>query len=464
MSFYVRARARLAKTLSPRPWEYPSAQSQTSLNEDDAYEIGVEAYLYFCPLVLMDLTRRQFINRTPMNRFLHSRAFPPADFRGVVRPNWDTLVSVVWLDLRNQPQVISVPDTDGRYYLLQMLDMWTDTFASIGKRTTGTVCGHFAVVPPGWRGTIPAGVHRIEAPTQYVWVIGRTQTNGPTDFEAVHKIQNGFQITPLSRYQTAMQRFRVAFDPSLDMKTPPLFQIMSMTAPQFLGCASRLLQTTPPHLADQPVLERIRRIGSEPGKRFDFEQFSPAVKKSLEQALVEVWKGNHTKRATRHNSPNGWQIHLHSIGAYGVNYVNRAVVAVSGLGANLPEDSVYPTTTVDSDGNVLHGSNQYRLHFDKEELPPVNAFWSVTLYDSNGFQVANQLNRFALGDRDPLQFNFDGSLTIIVQNTSPGPELESNWIPAPTEVFNLQMRLYGPTSTVLNGTWVPPAVKKIIER
>ena len=138
------------------------------------------------------------------------------------------------------------------------------------------------------------------------------------------------------------------------------------------------------------------------------------------------------------------------------------MVAVSGLGANLPEDSVYPTTTVDSDGNVLHGSNQYRLHFDKEELPPVNAFWSVTLYDSNGFQVANQLNRFALGDRDPLQFNFDGSLTIIVQNTSPGPELESNWIPAPTEVFNLQMRLYGPTSTVLNGTWVPPAVEKII--
>ena len=284
----------LQRHFPPRPWEYPSAQSQTSLNKDDAYEIGVEAYLYFCPLVLMDLTRRQFINRTPMNRFLHSRAFPPADFRGVVRPNWDTLVSVVWLDLRNQPQVISVPDTDGRYYLLQMLDMWTDTFASIGKRTTGTVCGHFAVVPPGWRGTIPAGVHRIEAPTQYVWVIGRTQTNGQTDFEAVHKIQNGFQITPLSRYQTAMQRFRVAFDPSLDMKTPPLFQIMSMTAPQFLGCASRLLQTTPPHLADQPVLERIRRIGSEPGKRFDFEQFSPAVKKSLEQALVEVWKGNHT--------------------------------------------------------------------------------------------------------------------------------------------------------------------------
>src|SRR5258708_23145482 len=175
------------------------------INEQEAYEIGVEAYTYFYPLVLMDVTRCQAVNvepgkafgRGPMNTFTHVPIFPPDDFRDVVRPNFDTLYSIAWLDLRKEPMVVAAPDTQGRYYMLPMLDMWTDVFACPGKRTTGTGANRFAVVPPGWKGKLPVDIVPIDAPTYYVWLIGRTQTNGPKDYEAVHKVQDGFTVVPL---------------------------------------------------------------------------------------------------------------------------------------------------------------------------------------------------------------------------------------------------------------------------
>src|SRR5687768_5373032 len=173
--------------------------NNATLTEQDAYEIGVEAYTYLYPLVLMDATRRQAVNveagkafgRGPMNAFTHVPIFPPAEFRDVVRPNFDTLYSIAWLDLTTEPVVLSVPDAAGRYYLLPMLDMWTDVFAVPGKRTTGTQAGRFAVVPQGWTGALPEGMERIDAPTPYVWIIGRTQANGPADYEAVNHFQDG---------------------------------------------------------------------------------------------------------------------------------------------------------------------------------------------------------------------------------------------------------------------------------
>src|SRR3974390_3337629 len=206
--------------------------------ETEFHDIGVEAYVYFYPLLLMDITRRQMTNiqggkvigRGPMNAFTHVQTFPPADFRDVVRPNFDTLYSVGWLDLTQEPMIVSAPDTNGRYYMLPMLDMWADVCAVPGKRTTGTKEGHFAVVPQHWNGTLPKGVERIDSPTPYVWIIGRTQTNGAKDYLAVHEVQDGYKITPLSRWGQSPKPAAVKIDPAVDMKTPPLAQVNKMSA------------------------------------------------------------------------------------------------------------------------------------------------------------------------------------------------------------------------------------------
>ncbi len=242
-------------------------------NEQETYEIGVEAYTYFYPMVLMDVTRRQAVNeeagktigRGPMNTFAHVPIFPPADFRDVVRPNFDTLYSVAWLDLTKEPMVVAAPDTHGRYYMLPMLDMWTDVFACPGKRTTGTGAGRFAVVPPGWQGKLPEDVRRINAPTPFVWIVGRTQTNGPKDYEAVHRVQAGYTITPLSQLGKAAPPVTITIDPTVDMKTAPMTQVNNMAAGSFFEYAAELLKVNPPHITDQPIVARMRRIGIEPG-------------------------------------------------------------------------------------------------------------------------------------------------------------------------------------------------------
>jgi len=208
------------------------APAAEAITEDEAHSIGVDAYLYFYPLVSMDVTRKQLTNMEPgpgsfggpMNRFANIEAFPAADVRVVVRPNFDTLYSSAWLDLTKEPMVVSAPNTAGRYYLLPMLDMWTDVFASPGWRTTGTEAGNFLVTPPGWSGAVPPDFTRIDAPTPYVWIIGRTKTDGPPDYDAVHKIQNGYKITPLSQWGKEPVPPEIKIDPSIDMKTPRKLQ------------------------------------------------------------------------------------------------------------------------------------------------------------------------------------------------------------------------------------------------
>lgn len=440
-----------------------------ALTEQDAYEIGIEAYIYLYPLVLMDTTRLQAVNvdagkvvgRGPMNAFTHIRTFPPAEFRDVVRPNFDTLYSIGWLDLTNEPMVVTAPDTQGRYYMLPMLDMWTDVFACPGKRTTGTGAGQFAVLPPGWQGTLPDGVERIDAPTSYVWIIGRTQTNGPKDYDAVHKVQDGYTITPLSRLGQAGQPVTATIDDTVDMKTPPMTQVDTMAAAKYFAYAAELMKANPPHITDQPIVARMRQIGIEAGQSFDFEQASPVVKLALERAALDARKAMQAKIPTIARVVNGWQMNTDTMGVYGTFYLKRAIVALIGLGANLPEDAVYPLNIGDSHGQPLTGANPYVLHFAKNEIPPAEAFWSVTLYDEDGFPSPNDLNRYAIGDRDALKFNADGSLDLYVQHTSPGAEKEPNWLPAPAVAFNLAMRLYSPKTEVLDGRWVPPAIKRI---
>jgi hypothetical protein len=437
---------------------------------EEAYELGVEAYVFFYPLVTMDVTRRQLTNieagkmplRGPMNAFSHFRAFPTADFKAVVRPNFDTLYSTGWLDLTKEPMVVSAPDTEGRYYLLPIIDMWTDVFASPGKRTSGTKPGNFAVLPPGWQGQLPTGVQKIQSPTPYACIIGRTQTNGPKDYAAVNKVQDGYTITPLSQWGKTPQPVKATIDPSVDMKTPPLDQVNKMPAGAYFKYAAELMKLHPPHVTDWSTVTRLKRIGFEPGKSFDYERLDPSVQRALDKAATDGLKGMYAKLPTFARVVNGWQMNTDTIGVYGDYYLKRAAVALIGLGANQPEDAIYPLNLADADGKPLVGEHNYVLHFNKAEIPPVNAFWSVTMYDEAGFQVANPINRFAIGDRDDLKYNSDGSLDLYLQNESPGSDKESNWLPSPAKgKLGVTMRLYAPKAEALDGRWNPSAIKLV---
>jgi len=457
----------------------PTAHAQTApLSEQEAHAIGVEAYLYLYPLVTMDLTRRQMTNSGPgkvlasaaPNTFNNVRSYPTADDKVVVRPNFDTLYSTAWLDLSKGPVVVSVPDTKGRYYLLPMLDMWTDVFASPGWRTTGTKAQHFLVAPASWRPELrerlseelrlPQGTQRIDAPTPFVWIIGRTKTDGPHDYPAVHEIQAGLKVTPLSEWGKTPSGTKTSADPSVDMKTPPKLQVERMPADKFFGYAAELLEANGPHLTDEPILARMRKIGIEPGRPFDIGKLPPAVRTALEAAPESALKLMEWKVPTLARVANNWSMNTETMGVYGNDYLKRAIVARLGLGANLPQDAIYPLSLGDQAGRPFDGANKYVLHFDKATLPPVDAFWSVTLYDPEGYQVANPLNRFALSSWMPFKYDPDGSLALYVQNENPGKDKEANWLPAPKGPFNLTMRLYAPRSEALTGKWNPPPVTR----
>jgi len=437
-----------------------------------AQAIGVEAYIYFYPLLSMDLTRRVTTNVPPgkspglgpANAFASFKEYPAGDFRAVVRPNFDTLYSSAWLDLTGGPLVVSVPDTAGRYYLLPMLDMWTDVFASPGSRTTGTAAADFLVTPPGWSGSVPAGMTRIAAPTPYVWIIGRTKTDGPPDYDAVHKIQAGYRITPLADFGKPPKPVEAKIDPGVDMKTPPKVQLDTMPIDKYFAYAAELLKVNPPHLTDGPTIARIRRIGIEPGKSFEFDKLDPAVRAGLQQVRETALKLMETKLPTLARVVNGWQMNTDTMGVYGNYYVKRAIIAQQGLGANLPEDAVYPINLADDSGKPLDGANAYTLRFEKGATPPSNAFWSLTLYDQDGFQVPNALNRFAVSSWMNLRQNADGSLDLYLQKDSPGKDKEANWLPAPKGTFNVTMRIYNPKAEALLGDWNPPPVRRTAQR
>jgi hypothetical protein len=437
--------------------------------EEETARLAGEAYVYGLPLVLMDVTRgvqtaaaSAADHKAPVNQLNHSEKFPDPKFSSVVSPNADTLYSSAWLDLSRGPIVLSVSEAGKRYYLMQLMDAWTNTFACPGTRTTGNGKGDFAVVGPGWRGTLPAGLKELRSPTNMVWLIGRTQTNGKEDYEAVHAIQRKYRLTPLGAWGTDYTPpANVPVDPAVDTKTRPSDQVAAMDAATFFARLNALMKDNPPAAADAGALKRFAAIGVAPGKAFDPRALDPAVARGLERGVrtAREMLAALTKRPQGRGA-NGWDV-VKNLGKYGTNYPFRSAVALFALGANLPEDALYPRARTDADGRPLTGANRYTIHFPKGQLPPVNAFWSVTLYNSKQAFVDNPIDRYAIGDRDRLRLNDDGSLTLYVQHDSPGKGRESNWLPAPGDDFNLFMRLYWPKPEALDGTWKPPAVTRV---
>jgi hypothetical protein len=448
-----------------------SGPARAQVSEQEARAIATDAYVYAYPLLLMDVFMRQgtnyaeptgIVTQAPYNQFSHARAFPPADFKAVVRPNVDTLYSSANLDLGPEPIVLSVPATD-RYFMLPLLSLWTDVFAVPGTRTTGrNTARNFLVVGPNWRGEAPPGLEIIRSPTRFVGIGGRTQTNGVADYDTVRRIQAGYKLTPLSAWgKDNYVPAKGKIDPSIDMKTPSPVQVDKMDAATYVARFAELLKDNPPGAFDYPMIHRLERIGFQPGRSFDLNTAPPTIKQAFELGAADG-KALVAKAAKQAGGEGekGWAYTTRS-GAYGVDYLYRAAIALCCLGENLPQDAVYPSLSVDSEGRPLDGSSRYVLRFDKGRFPPVDAFWSVTAYDTDGYFIPNPLNRLALGDRDNLVTNADGSLELYIQADTPGSEKETNWLPVDKKLFTLLMRLYSPKSEFLAGMWTPPAVRRV---
>jgi hypothetical protein len=439
-----------------------------AIDEKEAEDIGTEVYIYGYPLVTSEISRRVMTNtvkpegqHAPMNQFINLKTFPDATYKDFTTPNADTLYSFAWLDLSTEPLVLHLPDEGNRYYLMPFLSAWTDVFAVPGTRTTGEKPGNFAITGPHWKGTLPAGINQLKSPTDLVFMIGRTYCNGtPEDLAKVNKLQDEYTLTPLSSFGKPYTPPPGKVDPKIDVKTPVRDQVNNLDAATFFQIFAALLQNNPPAHVDAPIVAKMAKIGIVPGKDFVLSKQSATVVKGLSNApkmgLQKIM--SYQKVAT--TTINGWDVTLKT-GVYGTNYILRALVAAIGLGANLPQDAIYPYTLVDSKNNPLDGTKKYVLHFTKDQIPPVKGFWSLTMYTDQYFFVANPINRFALGTHDKFKYNSDGSLDIYVQSTSPGKAKESNWLPSAPGPFILMFRLYWPDQSVLNGTWKPPVVQKI---
>jgi hypothetical protein len=445
-------------------------QTPVPPSADEATAIATDAYIFGYPLVTIEMTRRVTTNvtelgglRAPMGQFASARAYPTAAFRDVTAPNADTLYSAAWLDLSTGPYVLSLPDAQGRYYLFPMLDAWTTVFQDPGTRSTGTGAQNYAITGPNWSGTLPTGVTEYKSPTNLVWIIGRIYCTGtPQDYQAVHTMQDKISLVPLSSYGRPYTPPAGKVDSSIDMKTPVRDQVNALNAAVYFNLMGQLMKDNPPVGADAPMLERIAKIGIVPGQSFDLTRLSAdaqqAVKAVPRAALAKIM--GHMKEAGKFE--NGW-LFPQMTGIYGTQYLDRATVAFFGLGANRPQDAIYPTSEVDAEGKSYSGANKYIMHFDKGQLPPAKGFWSLTMYDANYFFVANPLDRYTLSARNKLKTNADGSVDLLIQHQSPGKGEESNWLPAPADKFVLMLRLYWPSETppsLLDGSWTIPAVKQ----
>lgn len=443
-------------------------RAQAVDSKEEIRSITEEAYAYGFPLIIAELTRKNMTSvekpdglKAPMNQFNCRREFHDATFRERVRVNVDTLYTTAWLDLTEGPVVLSVPASN-RYYILQMLDLWTDEFAAPGSRTTGNGPNNFFIYGPDYKGNVPENFIGISAPTSYVWIHGRIQANGKTDYGNVHSIQDGFKITPYSKWNSSyFPPDKVPYDTSFNLNISPKDQVLKMDPKTFFNLMTELMVKNPPHKNDWSIVMRMKKIGIEPGKPFDSTSLGADYVDVFSKTVELTKRRIADKFADTGEKVNNWRINYENIGTYGTSYLQRATLAYNGLGANVVEDAMYPTVYLDSKGEALNGSASYVIHFSKTKLPPVNAFWSITLYDSQGFFVPNTLNRYALGDRDNLKYNKDGSLDIYIQNRSPGTEKESNWLPSPNSFFNLTMRLYWPKQTAINAEWVPPGITKL---
>jgi hypothetical protein len=447
-------------------------QQQVTLSKDQVIDLAREAYIYATPLIYMDVTR--VISPIPDNCLHHSHVFPDHTFRQVVAPNNDTNYSLAYLELGDEPVVAELPDTHGRYYVFPVLDAWTNNFALPGKRTTGTGAQKYLIAGPRWQGMVPEGLILIQSPTSLAWIIGRIQVNSPKDQQqVVSPLQEQFVLKPLSTWlsggdwkaslsEKPQHKLYGNFVPADIQETSVVRIVQNLAVEDFFNYFNALLTDNPPAEADSTLIGRIAAINIGTGKHFSLSTFDKETQEALKRVPADVYQvfDQHSEKeyfgkVTCDSAA--------KLGDFKTDYNHRALVAYAGLGALPPEEAVYYSYYTDKAGEPLHGKHSYRIHFEQGQLPPAQAFWSYTIYGKDRYLVDNPIKRYAIGDRNNLKYNKDGSLDLYLSNHSPGKEKENNWLPAGGDTFNVTVRIYIPTAAFLedHSVWNDPKPEKL---
>lgn len=460
--------AALAMVPDPAP-----AQTTNDWREEYAYNLGVQAYIYYFPWLNMAQYRWQWVAQppssapsAPLNQFWHAKVLADARYRSGGSPNVDTLYSTAWIDLTQEPLILSIPAITNRYFTFELSSMDSDNFGYVGLRTTGSAGGNYAILGPHWYGTLPAGVsagvppNELRSRTPYAFITGRTLVYGTNDLTNVYRLQAQYKLTPLSYWGTTnVPPVNTNVFQPYNTNTYPLASWMTI---------NQAVTENPPNVASQQgLIDWFTDIGVGPGQ--DLTQMDPSTQTGLRRAAQDAYALMTDILAGGMNSAvtNGWSYPAPSIGRSGQydDFLIRAVFqSLGGIVANDPAESVYLNTTTDRDGRLLSGTNRYTIQFAPGGLPEVGAFWSVTMYDTTQNLVTNSLDRYKLGSLSspPLATNLDGSVTLYLQDNSPGADKESNWLPAPSGNFNLLLRCYMPGAAIVNQTWGPPPIQRTL--
>jgi hypothetical protein len=440
----------------------PSAGAAAAVTPREAGGLGQQAYLYGFPLLEFLRVRRTATSvrcpdakgDVPVNAFSNATRFATPAERTIVAPNVDTLYSIAHLDLGRGPVVLSHPSTGRRYFVFQFLDPYTNTIGYVGTRTTGARAGRFAITWTKRRGRRVPGARVVSSPARRVWVIGRTLASTRVDQRRALTLMRRYRLIP----RGGERRFgRCRPGKRREARTP--------TALAFLDALGRALAQNPPPARDRPLLQRLATVGVGPGRRPERAGLAPDVLQALVAGVDGIARSlpglvrDTVLQGARANQ--GWNVPRSIIGNYGTDYTYRAGVALIGLGANTPEEAMYPTALTDATGQLFDGTNRYRLTFAPGQEPPARAFWSLTMYDADGYLVANPARRYAIGSsHPPLVRRRDGSIVVAIQRDRP-TEAGVNWLPAPAGGFRLNLRLYWPRRSALSGRWKPPPVQRV---
>jgi hypothetical protein len=447
---------------------FPAAHAQAGVSPAEARAIAKEAYIYGFPIVdnyriqhayWVDKTTPEY--KGPWNQIWNAaQLFTLAD-TAIQTPNSDTLYSFIGADLRSEPLVLTVPAIEKvRYFSVQLIDYYTFNFDYIGTRTTGNGGGSFLLAGPGWKGDAPKGVKKVfRCETELAFPAYRTQLFNPGDIENVKKVQAGYKIQPLSAF---LDQPAPKAAPAIDF-IKPLTPAEEKTSPQFFNILNFVLQFCPTVPSEKELMARFAKLGVGAGKTFDASKLSPEMKTAIEQGIADAWvafaglKREFEEGKVSAGDVFGTRQYLKN------NYLYRMIAAVLGIYGNSKQEAMYPAYYVDATKQKLDGASRYTVHFAAGQLPPVNAFWSLTMYDEpQSLLVANPLNRYLINSpmlpqlkRDP-----DGGLTLMIQNESP-KEKEANWLPAPKGPFSMIMRLYWPKQAAVEGKWKHPPLQRV---